>query len=703
MKHFQSFLRLSFLVLYLVTSVPVLAQWEWQLPKTKSSSISDIQFLNNQVGYTTSSSQNFLKTTDGGLNWIPKPIGVNKKFYGLYFVTTEIGWVTSEDSVICKTTNGGDSWIVQNVPNLNGHGVLDIHFINPQVGWVTAFNGYLARTTNGGSTWQYVDIGTNGYRGSIEFYDDQHGRISGRFDSNYKYFVSVTSDGGVTWNPQTLPSSIFYLSASNFINAQTGWIVGSSQSSSNQRILMKTSNGGQSWQTLNLVNPKFVMFSDSVNGFAETESGFFLSTDGGEQWINSPVPNSNSAYINSTCFLNTNIWLGGSNGYILNSTDAGVTWNYQVKDYSALRAIHFSDAKHGWATGENILLKTLNGGKDWIELQPPSPVWFNSVFFIDSLKGFMSGMYGSLFRTINGGVNWTQMNSNSSDFLTNIVFTTPMQGFAVGYNSDIVRTTNGGLTWSKQSVFPLNYSGADVSFTDQQNGYILKEKLWKTTNGGQSWEIVSPMQVPFGGMICIHFLSPLVGFCGGSDGTVSKTTDGGHTWTSMNLFIPVQDTRDIFFVDEYRGVVIGNSLFTGPGGVFWYTIDGGNTWFQVPETENIFGASGKSIQIINGTEAWILGAKGEIFHNTNLFAFTAAKSIVSSKEYSLYPNPAQTTFHLKTEGIVREVRIVDSMGKLLLTLQNLATEIDVSGIPKGIYSVIITTSDGTKSQRLVKE
>jgi photosystem II stability/assembly factor-like uncharacterized protein len=65
---------------------------------------------------------------------------------------------------------------------------------------------------------------------------------------------------------------------------------------------------------------------------------------------------------------------------------------------------------------------------------------------------------------------------------------------------------------------------------------------------------------------------------------VMKTTDGGETWTAINMDQHASNLIDIFFFDENRGIVVGGySDKDNPGyedvtPVVLYTEDGGQTW-----------------------------------------------------------------------------------------------------------------------------
>ncbi len=109
--------------------------------------IISIQFVGNTGFALSSTSGNFMKSTNLGENWITYTVeGSNRK--DLYFINSETGWLNTSN-IIRKTTNGGVNWNIQNT-NSNSIAVNSIFFIDENRGWVVGDNGGIMRTTNGG-------------------------------------------------------------------------------------------------------------------------------------------------------------------------------------------------------------------------------------------------------------------------------------------------------------------------------------------------------------------------------------------------------------------------------------------------------------------------------------------------------------------------------------------------------------------------
>ena len=94
-----------------------------------------------------------------------------------------------------------------------------------------------------------------------------------------------TSDGGQTWLPQA-SGTTQKLRAVFFVNANTGWAVGGSS----PKVILKTTNGGSSWQSItatNIVSATIydIAFNDVNTGWLVAFDSIYRSTDGGNTWV----------------------------------------------------------------------------------------------------------------------------------------------------------------------------------------------------------------------------------------------------------------------------------------------------------------------------------------------------------------------------------------------------------------------------------
>ena len=84
-----------------------------------------------------------------------------------------------------------------------------------------------------------------------------------------------------------------------------------------------------------------------------------------------------------------------------------------------------------------------------------------------------------------------------------------------------------------------------------------------------------------------------------------------------------------------------------------------------------------------------------------------ASTIVSDNNFKMYPNPAKNNLNLQVDKLVGEGQVIvtNLLGKQVITqaLSMGNNAVDISNLSKGFYLVSIITSEGKKTQKLIKE
>ena len=169
-----------------------------------------------------------------------------------------------------------------------------------------------------------------------------------------------------------------------------------------------------------------------------------------------------------------------------------------VADTLALRTVDFVSATQGFVGGEQgALFTTTDAGQTWTRLPSLGASTVNKLLFTSATNGW-AGTETGLYRTTNGGQRWTLVptyNSygSSSLTITDVQFVTPLVGYAVGAAGVINKTTNGGGTWTSiQSLRHKVYPFRAVSFSSVDSGTVVGDEYaqWTTTNGGLTWRFV---------------------------------------------------------------------------------------------------------------------------------------------------------------------------------------------------------------------
>lgn len=293
---------------------------------------------------------------------------------------------------------------------------------------------------------------TNQYLNSVRFYDIYKGFIAGGPGGFNDYgLILKTTDGGNSWDMDTVGTGGF--NGSCIIGNNLGWVVG------NSGVIYKTTDSGNNWISQSSGISYYltsVFFIDSNTGWAVGNLGTILkTTNGGLNWISQTSGSSNPLF--SVHFVDVNTgWTVGNGSAILKTTNGGTNWVSQTNGTnSELRSVQFLDNNTGWIAGTGILIKTTNGGTNWSA--PLNLGFFRSIQFTDNNNGWAVGYYGNgiIYNTTNGGSSWTNQ-PNGANLLFSVFFINNNIGWAVGYLGTIIKTTTGGTGFLSTDVMSLS-------------------------------------------------------------------------------------------------------------------------------------------------------------------------------------------------------------------------------------------------------
>jgi len=297
------------------------------------------------------------------------------------------------------------------------------------------------------STWTKVESGISCALYDIDFADEQNGWVVG--DSSK---ILHSTDGGESWRQQVCPLEDILL-AVDFVDNLNGWICG-------MNYILGTSNSGENWKekySEDLEEGYFrdIQFVNENTGFVVGGRGTFGSTgvllkteDGGLTW--------NQAYSNKLPTLThisivdeQNIWVSGFGGTILSTTDLGLTWKkltLAISPPPSLTTIQFVDESNGWVGSRDDWLgfyRTTDGGDTWIQRSEEALSIFGvqSFYFLDELHGWLSTFPGrgyTIAKSINGGQNWEFEPDMGISRINSFYFLSNEIGWAVGLDGVIL-------------------------------------------------------------------------------------------------------------------------------------------------------------------------------------------------------------------------------------------------------------------------
>lgn len=283
-----------------------------------SANINFVHFLDWNHGWMIGDSINkdddgetvLLSTINGGRTWMIQKI---PNLLSVHFSDLQNGWAVGRNATVSRTTNGGNDWKpVEEIQSVIGlpvessnynFGFRDVFFLDANNGWLIgnfygraqSNIGGLFVTSDGGKTWRRLPLTfqtqhvsgrfTPGLLHSVRFTDENTGSVTGemRDGENRFFFALHTRDGGKTWEQNRTPSRATH--STQFLDPTNGWMAafapreGSAEAVVYDTSLMRTDNGGQSWQndfTAKGSRIRSIFFLSPYKGWAVGDRGMIL-------------------------------------------------------------------------------------------------------------------------------------------------------------------------------------------------------------------------------------------------------------------------------------------------------------------------------------------------------------------------------------------------------------------------------------------
>ena len=197
-----------------------------------------------------------------------------------------------------KTINGGENWILSSVSGIPDGFFQQIFAIDEDTAYVTVYvesgqsSKGIYKTTNGGTTWVRQTAFNTSLLGPgiMHFFDSQNGVVIG--DPNLETYT--TSNGGLTWNPVTMPSAL--TDETTLLGESRISAVGNTVWFPTNRRLFKSTDKGYTWTVL-VNDPQYYDWLQSI-AFQDNQTGIYglkisgngtnhiykKTTDGGTTW-----------------------------------------------------------------------------------------------------------------------------------------------------------------------------------------------------------------------------------------------------------------------------------------------------------------------------------------------------------------------------------------------------------------------------------
>ncbi len=697
------------------------APWSRITPTPQEHTLNDItQIPGSGKIIAVGEGSTIMTSEDLGETWdiLLNPAGMNNQFVcnSLFFIDEMTGFIGGGREQILKTTDGGTNWELKYSSGILYDQICinDICFMNDSTGFATGHGGLLLKTTNAGETWIEVESGVNLDLNEIVMIDNQTAYILSNFTYDAKSNLWLkTSDSGNTWITENIPALIpnGQLTDLYFVNDTVGFMHLNEEWDGS---LFKTTDAGQTW---NLVFEQWggidcrFNFSDEQHGVAVLNTWMYYSKvlvteDGGNTWVEILLPGG-SLFVNALCNINqSRIITVGTNGEILISNNNGFTWeeHYQHQFYNHIYSVQFTDINTGYILSDGYgggapdpkLFKTFDGGFTWNVIGNDN--FYHSVrYFMSNGYGFLATQENEFNFTTDGGYTWlpegiyTGFECGAND----IQFYDNTNGIIAGYK--VILTSDGGFTW--QDVSPNNnstyadieYISEDTIFISGSNDYV-NTAVFKSTDEGHSWSMDIIGDYRIAKDIC--FLGSDTAFLVCSN-KILKSVDGCSSWDTVTInYTGFIDLKAVYFAQNV-GYAIGDGEYEN----LFKSTDGGYTWNPINSGTS---SALNGLYFSDADNGFVFGDYGVVMHTTTGGVVSVEKpELPINSSFLVYPNPAVNDINIKLTNpdlfLPAQLELFNITGKQLgsYTINNTSDfVINSSFLKQGIYLLRFTNKSG---------
>jgi photosystem II stability/assembly factor-like uncharacterized protein len=488
-----------------------------------------------------------LRSDDGGQTWtvLNEANGLGGRYIPSLFMHPDNPDVllaavsgTADNPGVYVTRNGGDTWERLSVDS-HGHGVEAVEIATSDTDvWYAAGEGTIWRSDDAGQTWDEYPIRTAHRAAGIPIDLQVDPRDPYRiFDNNYGGGNFLSEDGGATWVEASRGYTGIKLSSDIGVAPGDGQTVFAGE--------FRSDDGGLTWAALD---------TTEIGGYQFPDAGHYLLTD--------------------------------VSGHVWHSQDGG----------QSCQRVTVLDMYQASLAG--LVLDDVPPQRALV-VAPGDPqivyTGFVSHYCLEGIFERCMQPSGGFHRSSDGGYTWEAVPGTPFDDVAILRIAVHPDDSRLVYAATargLFRSRDGGATWEAVPVATIDWSTLDRDlFADQWDVSIVFDivfdpfdsqtlyaalipgAIWRSTDGGQTWQQVSAGMDPNEPIYSIlpDPNGPGVLYASSGFSGVFFSTDGAATWQTLTNGLTFSNVRGLALSDDgsvlYAGTV-GNGVFRlgTPGG-----------------------------------------------------------------------------------------------------------------------------------------
>jgi photosystem II stability/assembly factor-like uncharacterized protein len=583
-------------------------QWRWQTPLPTGDQIRGLFAVADTNVFGLTDSGAIIHRDTMGWSMLPnmptpaiglmRPLTMSGSTDGLngthLYVLGEYSQMTSPPAVF-HSTDQGATWTEENVGTLSTGNLPSAVANNGNVAIVVSADGEIITRNAGTGVWTKQQIGS---ASTTHFNGASVGNIVSLavgYDSMGGLIASAGSAANAWTQHQALGATNNFQSACGGSDGITSryWAVGSAGINSG---IIYTSTDGTTW-TAQTSNANGILYgcvaADLNNVWAWGQKGIIVHTTNGgvgaSGWATQTSGVDPNGYLSAgTLSPQGSLTMGGINGTLLRTMNAGATWTPEQTGVEAsFQTITAVAPNTLYAAASSGVLARTTDGKTWTKLTSPTTSVLIAAWGSSATDVYVVGTAGTVLHS-SDGTTFTKYTNPASGGIPAATTLTDVAGlaannvFAAG-STGLYRTTDSGATWNAVTITGVT-AGTAVGAVFPMGGELwvgaAAGQVYHSTDSGTTWT-AQPIPGPIGNqdVTRIRGRAPKILYAAYSGaGIISRSNDGGGTWTTL---VPASGSPLGDGVFEVAPTPTGDYLYASGNAGLVVSQDDGVNWAPV--------------------------------------------------------------------------------------------------------------------------